>query len=213
MPTGYTAKLCEQEQSFSEFALGCARAFGACVMQRDDPSDDLPKSLERDPHHEKSRITAEATLYALMQLSQEEKNALGEKKKKERVESYTAEVAKRQVIHDRLASMIVEVQAWEVPSPEHEGLKKFMLEQLETTIRHDGDTEYYRKCLTEEQAKTPADYFAEEVKSVEWDIEYHTKEDKKSEVRIAEQNKWISELYESIGKHDPAMSYLLLKNK
>ena len=41
MPSGYTSRSCEGEQPFEKFVLQCARAFGACVMQRDAHQSDL----------------------------------------------------------------------------------------------------------------------------------------------------------------------------
>ena len=38
MPTGYTAGILEGE-TFEQYALQCAKAFGALVMMRDEPSD------------------------------------------------------------------------------------------------------------------------------------------------------------------------------
>jgi len=122
MPTGYTAKLCEGEQSFGEFALGCARAFGACVMQREDSMDDLPKARE-----------------------------------------------------------------------------------------HDGDVGYYSRALETARRKAAIDYYNEEVASAKWKIDYHKKENEKSNERVVDQNKWIEDLYASLGAVDPEVSVLLLK--
>lgn len=51
MPTGHTAKLYDgEDQSFQDFALGCARSFGALITMRDEPADaPIPESFEPDP--------------------------------------------------------------------------------------------------------------------------------------------------------------------
>jgi hypothetical protein len=47
MPTGYTAPVQSGEiVELEDFILLCARAFGACVMQRDEPMKSLPKIEE-----------------------------------------------------------------------------------------------------------------------------------------------------------------------
>lgn len=49
MPTGYTAIIEERaDLSFRDFALRCARGMCACVMQRDDPMDELPKARAQE---------------------------------------------------------------------------------------------------------------------------------------------------------------------
>ena len=52
MPSGYTENIYYgKEVTFKDFALGCARAFGACVMQRDDPADVKPKIMPEESYH------------------------------------------------------------------------------------------------------------------------------------------------------------------
>ena len=52
MPSGYTSDIYNgKEVTFKDFALGCARAFGACVMQRDDPADEKPKIMPEESYH------------------------------------------------------------------------------------------------------------------------------------------------------------------
>src|SRR5665213_2401224 len=53
MPTGYTSKLYEgKDQSFNEFVMRCARAFGALITMRDDPSDaPIPDEFTADSYY------------------------------------------------------------------------------------------------------------------------------------------------------------------
>ena len=49
MPTGYTTDIYNgKDVTFKDFALKCARAFGACIHQREDNIDDLPKLKKHD---------------------------------------------------------------------------------------------------------------------------------------------------------------------
>jgi hypothetical protein len=58
MPTGYTAPIADG-MTFEQFALGCARAFGALVTMRDEPSDaPIPERLEPDTPFVAAPITA-----------------------------------------------------------------------------------------------------------------------------------------------------------
>ena len=55
MPTGYTIDIYNGKKvTFKDFALNCARAFGACVMQRDDPADEKPKIMPEESYHTKA---------------------------------------------------------------------------------------------------------------------------------------------------------------
>jgi hypothetical protein len=70
VPTGYTATLNHGEQTFPDFALHCARAFGALVSLRDESSDTpIPEVIEPSPYEleylEKTRVK----LFELTELS------------------------------------------------------------------------------------------------------------------------------------------------
>ena len=74
MPTGYTAEV-QKGISFDKYALNCARAFGALVSMRDEPSDkEIPEKLEPSDYHFKAKATAENNLSTLNSLSNEAAN-------------------------------------------------------------------------------------------------------------------------------------------
>ena len=212
MPTGYTAKICDGEQSFSEFVLGCARAFGACVEQRDDPMDDLPKipKTNDQERHERDLARSKEELTDLRKMSKADRIELGSKKQKKEIAYLKKALKERKVVRARLDKMLKQVKDWSSPSKDHDELKKFMLEQLATTIKHDGGVEYYKERLSEEESKTPLDYFDETMESAKWRVESAKENIKKSKLRTTGRSKWITDLYESLSD-DPALSHLLLK--
>lgn len=55
MPTGYTYPVAEEKvDTLAEFALQCARAFGACVTMRDEPSNKpIPEEFKPSLHYQK----------------------------------------------------------------------------------------------------------------------------------------------------------------
>src|SRR5690348_5408929 len=73
MPTGYTAEVAEGKVTdFRTFALRCARAFGATIMQRDDPTHDLPKMREESSHHRDELARWQQRYSDLLLMSHEE---------------------------------------------------------------------------------------------------------------------------------------------
>ena len=78
MPSGYTSRLCEGEQPFEEFVLQCARAFGACVMQRDAPIDELPTHNERDSYYTNALAAAKRTLSNMKKMSATRREAFAQ---------------------------------------------------------------------------------------------------------------------------------------
>jgi hypothetical protein len=63
MPTGYTEGVSKGEiTDFKVYALRCARAFGACVMLRDEPVTDEIPEFEPSDYHQKRLKEAQTQL-------------------------------------------------------------------------------------------------------------------------------------------------------
>ena len=72
MPTGYTAAI-KDGISFNEYALSCARAFGALIMMRDEPADaPIPDEFKPSDYHFKKIEEAKAELARLRAMSPDE---------------------------------------------------------------------------------------------------------------------------------------------
>jgi hypothetical protein len=194
MPTGYTAELIDKGQDFRTFALTCARAFGACIMQREDPMNEPPKKQEPTDWHVKRLAEAKDKLARLKAMSAEESRAHGEQLRQEAVQSAEGYLAKNQAENERLDGMAVQVRAWLPPSEDHEPLKAFMLQQID--VSRNGD--YARKSLEDAKAKTPEAYFVEAVSEAVRSVSYHTEENAKEIERAESRNRWIERLYESL---------------
>jgi hypothetical protein len=191
MPTGYTAIIEEKaDLTFREFALRCARAMGACVMQRDDPADDPPKVPEPSECDAKRKREAEAKLIELRGLSAEGARALWQADCEHITKKNAESVAEAKELERRYARMRAMVTAWAAPA-DHEGLRRFMLEQIDM-CKSDW-TPYIRKA-----AETPGDWLAGEIKASEWTLEYSAKHAAEELERTADRKRWIDALYASL---------------
>lgn len=199
MPTGYTAELCERDQSFEDYALTCARAFGACAFQRDDPINEKPKLREVSKYHVERVAEAKAELQRLNDMPQTEAYALGEADRLGQINHYRDEIAKKKQLIARLQNMLVQVNDWAPPTADHYEYKNFMLSQLTSTIDFDGDVSYYEKALADAQRKTPQEFFNDKVRKAQWEIKYHGEEIAKEQTNVDKANAWIMALYDSFG--------------
>jgi hypothetical protein len=68
MPTGYTAAI-KDGISFQQFAMACARAFGALVMMRDEPSSAPIPDFQPSNFHVEHLELARAELARLQALT------------------------------------------------------------------------------------------------------------------------------------------------
>ena len=88
------------------------------------------------------------------------------------------------------------------PTPEHEGIYAFMIEQLTTTIDYDGNTEYYEKELQkiEKDLKNldPVILRNNAIIGFQKDIAYYLAEYGKEVDRCRDSNKWVEDFINSL---------------
>lgn len=196
MPTAYTAKLMEEGQSFPAFVMTCARAFGALITMRDDPLDaEIPENFKPSNYHVERLSAAKADLARLEKMGDAERVAFGKLKRDQEIEARRAHLDKDRSQNDRLDEARAQVEKWEPPTPEHVGLKDFMLEQINIS-RH--DLSWAEKYLAEAAAKTPAQYYADAVAGAKRQVEWHTEEQEKEAARARERTEWVKALRESL---------------
>jgi len=196
MPTGYTAKLVENGQSFKEFAMGCARAFGACIEMRDDPQDaPIPEEFKPSDYHAKALAEAQKTAERYAAMSAGELLAMGQKFKRESIAGWRNCIDAHNAENARLVTMRSQVEMWRPPSGDHAEFKKFMLQQLEVSMH---DTKWSMEALEKSEAKTPQQYADEAIIEAGRSIGYHAKELEEDTQRAADRTRWVKQLRESL---------------
>lgn len=190
MSTGYTVSIEERaDLTFREFALHCAREMGVCNMQREDPIGDPVQ--EPIAYYVRQNRIAEARLKELRGLSDEGVRALW-RAECERIEKINADsVAKTDKIKRRYARMREMVVAWRPPTDDHVGLRRFMLEQIDTST---SDWTAY----TLDIPNTPGLWLIQEIKSAEWDLKYSAERVAEEVQKADEYKSWIDALYASL---------------
>lgn len=199
MPTGYTAKIAAG-QTFENFVLSCARAFGACMHQRDDASTDLPRIPDDESTYHQERLAEAELLHASLEsMTTEQRIADGELLRAAELESIQKRFNDKIELRDKYHAMLRRVESWSPPSATHHGLKDFMIKQIIDSVEFDCDTNYDLKALMEASAKKPLDFFNAAVAKAQWDIDYHRENADKQTNRAKENADWILQLYASIG--------------
>ncbi len=198
MPTGYTAAIADGI-TFQQFALSCARAFGALIMMRDDPSDaPIPESFEPSNHHVEGLAKAKRRLEALYAMTSEERELATRAHIAEQTAYHSAEIAKNEALAAKYRDMLDCVLAWEAPSKDHDGLKRFMVEQITESIGFDCNSAYHENLLAEIGSLTAEEWLGKEVRSAQWEVEYHEKGQREELERVGGRNLWIQQLRESL---------------
>lgn len=198
MPTGYTAKLAEGEQTFQEFAMTCARAFGALVNMRDEDMDaPIPESFEPSNYYLAALKEANAELQRLSDMKKKDRLEFGKEAKElgiAQIKNSMAEAEKRDA---RYSAMQDQVSEWVPPTPEHEGMKKFMLEQLEISKDNMGD--YYKNQLLLAEIADPFNFFYEALKGAMDAVKWRGESVQEEEEQCRKRAEWVRELRKSLG--------------
>lgn len=192
MPTGYTYLINDKpDLTFKEFALTCTRAFGACLDQRDDPMDVKPKKKELDVSYHTDSI---AEIKKRKPPTKAEFNKYVYKKITDTYKS----IQEKKDLKSRYESMLAKVNNWNIPSSDHDGLKKFMISQIESSIEFDCSTNYEEERLKSIKELTYSQYKKDIKESDVNGLKYHTEkiEEEIKSVKLA--NDWIDKLYKSL---------------
>lgn len=197
MPTGYTAGVADGTiTDFSEYAMRCARAFGACIMLRDEPvSAEIPE-FEPSDHHAKALDQAKSQLDALQKMNDTAQRRLWAKERANAAivtRKRLGEIANQQ---SRYESMLERAKAYNAPTPDHEKFAEFLVIQLEESIKFDCDTSYYEEQAEPDSFEVWRD---SKIDKLNWSIDYHAKKHAAEVLRTKERNEWVRMLKVSLG--------------
>lgn len=198
MPTGYTASVVDGKiTDFNQFALQCARAFGALIDMRDDPWDaPIPEELKPSDYNLKKLVELRERSAELQSMTAEQVRTACEKDYTEACASRAQSKARDQLENDRLDQIEKQVLAWQPPSANHAEMKTFMLYQIRISY-HDID---FHETYGLVKKRTPTDWLNEQLEKVQKDIGYHAAEYEKEIERTNSKNLWIKQLRESLNE-------------
>lgn len=204
MPSGYTADVQSGEVTeLKDFALRCARAFGACIMQRDDNPKELPKEQEPFPYYQE-RI--KETEFEIRHISRMTDDEILEHEKSvilKEIKQLEESIENDSLYNVRYNNMLEKVEKWIPPTGDHQNLKNFMVQQLKNSIQWDTAKEWHVEHLEREKWKlenldTPENIRKAWISDLEKDLKYYQEKWDEEQQRVAERNEWIVELYKSL---------------
>lgn len=196
MPTGYTDAIRNGKiTEFKDYALSCARNFGALITMRNQPADaKIPDSFEVAEHYTERVSQAQANLDTFDHCSDELLRVRQESEYKNSCENTAKRLTEMRLGRSRYEDMLDKVENYEPPTEGHVNYKEFMIRQLEDSIDADCNEEY---------CKTPAmvdfdEWKTVKRKSLQDDLDYTKKSLVEEAQRVAGRSKWISDLKKSL---------------
>lgn len=151
MPTGYTSYIKDGKiTSGKEFLKLCTRAFGIAIDLKEESLDvPTPSHFEPHPYYEKrykESLKSREKAYS-MTLEEVKKDIISKyNDNKGRAEKILEECKDEDKKYLKVRE---EVEKWTPPTPEHENLKKFCLEQIDMSLNTDL-YEWYEKDINKE---------------------------------------------------------------
>lgn len=203
MPTEYTAAI-EKGISFENFALSCARAFGACINLRDEDESILPTveniQFKRDDYHQEQIQEAESDLMFYQNLGDDDWSEKFTKYVWSERDHCKKQISERNELREKYQNMLSKVEDWIPPSSQHIEFKDFMKSQIEGSIKFDTDTSYYESRLNELKELSLSEYKKQVIARLQDDIDYHrktlTEDNKRNDSRV----QWLQQLLNSLKK-------------
>lgn len=198
MPTGYTHDIAKGI-SFKQYAMGCARAFGALIAMRDDPHDaEIPESFEPDNYHLRWAEEARARLAVLEAMTPEQKNAAARVAYEEELASRERMIQEATELRLKYRAMLDKVVQWVPPSDEFVRLKEFMMTQIHVSIENDCTSviSYYSRDVP--MMKPSQQWWQEQVDRERSSIARYEQGHQEEIKRVEKRNLWIRQLRESL---------------
>lgn len=194
MPTGYTAAIADGIE-FDQFVWSCARAFGALVMLRDEPTGaPIPERFEPSTYYAESVKRDEATLTRLHSLTKEQASAECTAAYMREVESFEKRRSGKRELREKYLRMLAKAKEWNPPTPEHVGLRDFMVQQITESIEWDCSDKYDRPPAAKSAEAWLADSIEQARQSLIRSQQSHAEEIERTESR----NGWLKALRESV---------------
>lgn len=196
MPTGYTQCI-EKGVTFKDFALNCARAFGACVTLRDNSTAPIPKEFKPSDYHKKEAAKNKKRYEQVKKLSTAMCSAEAEREYTVELANRARDLQRNTKLRKAYEDMRTQVNEWKCPDT-HVELKNFMINQIDISVDSD---DYYKKELEKIKRKGALSgeaWRTEKLSEIQRDIRYDMDEYQKEVERVADRNKWLKELRESL---------------
>lgn len=193
MPTGYTAGVVDGKiTEFKDFALQCARGFGALISMRDDPWDaSIPDEIQPGTYHQKRLEECRQRLVELQAMTPEQAEVGAQEAYQHEVDLNAQYDNRAALENERIDAMLALVHNWKPPTADHSELKSFMIQQLDISRNKKYQREAPKKL-------SGSDWLQKEIKKAFEDIEYQAGEWEKEVQRAKGRTAWIKALKASL---------------
>ena len=193
MPTGY-AEAIKDDITLEQYAMRCARAWGALIMMRDDPLDaPIPEEIPPTTWYKEHLKEEQDRLALLESLSIEDASSMNLMEFNKAMEVYEKRMQGKTILRQKYIAMRNKVSAWEVSEP-YLSFKSFMIEQIDTSMEGDCNVKYEQTPVLIDTQQ----WLQEQIAQTQKQIAYFTEQDAEEVARCADRNAWLRGLREAL---------------
>lgn len=194
MATGFTAPIYDNESiEFNDFVLRCARAFFYDL-------DEIPDKFEASDFHKKRIAKNEKQLELVSKMSKSNCSLAADEEYERAVKDRKKSIKDKTALKNRYETMLAKVEQW-TPTEEHKALKKFMIDQLQTSIDFDCHVFPEKEPVRVTGKQWKEEQIQRLTEDIKRDKEYHEKEIN----RTKKENEWVKSLRQSLKNIKPEM--------
>ncbi len=203
MPTGYTCFIEDGKiTTGKEFLKKCIRAFGCCINQREESLDaPLETKIKGDDYYEEAYDKAVEKYDKLKKMTLEEMITNARRERENRIEEREKEVDGQEKLRNKYMSIRNEVEQWNPPTAEHQGIKAFALEQIDISMPSEEDLIRIQEDIARNRNMEDSSVIKDVIALIEGsikDIEYYSNKMREEENRVDGRNVFLDQFLKSL---------------
>lgn len=203
MPIGYTAYIENGEiTTGKEFLKLCTRAFGVAISQREESlSNPTHTKFEPNSYYEKRYNEAVDKLKVAKDMTFNETLSQMIKCHSKRVSDYKRFVEKETEMNKKYQKVRDEVEQWIPPTKEHNGIKKFALEQIDMSMTKQKYIDEYIELsnqVLDDSKEAVEKYRIEYIADCQRDVDRAYEAYQEELKRVADKNEFMKKFLESL---------------
>lgn len=207
MPTGYTYFIENGNISTgAEFLKKCIREFGCCADQREAPlSVPLVSEVKPSSYYKEQYENSVKKYDEFKSKTNDEIREMIRDNRDKDLSDTERYLSKQKLLRNKYLAIREDVENWVPPTPDHEGIKRFALEQIDISIPTESElSRLEEKIHSIKNSNHEIDegevgqYIINMMKFFESDIEYYKKKMIEDEERASKRTKFIQDFLSSL---------------
>lgn len=199
MSTGYTQEVSKGDDTFEDFVLRCARSFGACRHQVDDPLYVRPRIPFSSGSIEEKIARLQDRVSQLSGLTPEQIEEFGKKEISSNIRDINDAEIKKKFSLNNYTEMMNRIEFWNPPQ-EYSALKHFMLNQLRDSYAFESLNYTGIEKISSYEIMLPSVMYDRILDRAQGDLDYYKNCLKEEKESILKSKEWIEGLYENLGE-------------